>query len=141
MQAGLSGVALRLLTALAGAASDGPTIMPTVKSGKLRALGVTSSIRSAAWPDVPTIREGGVAGYHTTQWHGVMVPRTTSPEVVPRLHQALVQTLQDPAGLKTLQADGAAVRGSTPEQFREFLRQEIAMNEQLARDTGGFRFE
>jgi len=119
----------------------GPTIMPTVKAGKLRALGITSSKRSAAWPDVPTIQEGGVPGYHTTQWHGVMVPRNTSAEVVARLHQAVLQTLQDPAVLKTLQADGAEVRGSTPEQFRDFLRQEIAKNEKLARDMGGFKVE
>ena len=119
----------------------GPTIMETVKAGKLRALGVTSNKRSSAWPDVPTIQEGGVPNYHFTQWHGVLVPRGTPRDVVARLQQAVVQTLRDPEIARTLRADGAELRGDTPEQFRNFIAREIAKNQELARQMGGLKFD
>jgi tripartite-type tricarboxylate transporter receptor subunit TctC len=119
----------------------GPTIMPSVKAGKLKVLGVTSSKRSAAWPDVPTLQEGGVPGYHFTQWHGVMLPRKASGEVIARLHQGVVQALRDPAIVKTLQVDGAEQRGTTPQQFHAFLLEEIAKIEKLSRAMGGIKFD
>jgi tripartite-type tricarboxylate transporter receptor subunit TctC len=119
----------------------GPTIMPTVQSGKLKVLGVTSSKRSAAWPDVPTLQEGGVPGYHFTQWHGVMLPRNAPKEVVARLNEGVRQALQDPAIVKQLQIDGADRLGTTPEQFRVFLLQEIAKTGKLSSAMGGVKFE
>jgi tripartite-type tricarboxylate transporter receptor subunit TctC len=119
----------------------GPTIMEMVKAGKLRALGVTSNKRSSAWPDVPTIQEGGVPNYHFTQWHGVLAPRNTPKEVVTRLQQAVVQAVRDPEITRTLHVDGAELRGNTPEQFRDFIVREIAKIQELARQMGGFKFD
>jgi tripartite-type tricarboxylate transporter receptor subunit TctC len=138
------GTAEATIAVLAGAVPllfVGPTIMQTVKAGKLRVLGVTSDKRSSAWPDVPTIQEGGVPNYNFTQWHGVLVPRNTPKEVVARLQQAVVQAVQDPNIAKTLREDGAELRGNTPEQFRDFLLREVAKSQELARAMGGFKFD
>lgn len=141
---GYKGVPGALTDVYAGAVAFtflGPTIMPTVKVGKLRALAVTAAKRSFAWPEVPTIQEGGVPNYHFTQWNGLLAPRNTPKPVVTRLHQAVVQTLQDPSVAKTLHADGTDPRGNTPEQFRDFLVREIAKYQELARDKVGFEVD
>ena len=69
--------------------------MPMVKAGKLKVLGVTSAKRSTAFPDVPSIQEGGVPNYHFTQWHALLAPRNTPGPVVERLHQAVLQAVRD----------------------------------------------
>ncbi len=121
--------------------SQGPTVMPIVKAGKLRALAVTSAKRSPAWPEVPTIQEGGVPNYNYTTWHALLAPRNTPKAVVARLNQAVVQAVQDQSLAKTLIADGAQLHGSTPEQFREFLVREIERYQALVREMGGLKVD
>jgi tripartite-type tricarboxylate transporter receptor subunit TctC len=116
----------------------GPTIMPTVKAGKLRALAITTAKRSLVWPDIPTVQEGGVPNYHFTQWTGLFAPRDVPQPILARLHQAFVQTLADREVNKTLSADGAEIGGNTPEQFRAFLLREIAKYQELARGKVDF---
>ena len=100
------------------------TALPHIKSGKLRALAVTSARRSVALPDVPTIAESGLAGYDSTQWYGVLAPAGTPRPVVARLHDEIVRALRDPDVMKRLAADGAEPVGSTPEDFAAFIRSE-----------------
>jgi tripartite-type tricarboxylate transporter receptor subunit TctC len=109
-----------------------------VKAGKLRALAVTTAKRSPAWPEVPTMQEGGVANYHFTQWNGLLAPRNVPKTVMTRLHQALVQAVQDPGIGRILAADGVDLGGNTPEQFRDFMRREITKYQELARDKIDF---
>ncbi len=116
---------------------QGPAVMPHVKAGRLRALAVTSAKRSPAWPDVPTIQEGGVPKYEYTTWHGLLAPGKTPTPVVARLHQAVVQAVRDQSLAKALIADGAELHGSTPEQFRDFLAREMAKYRELVRAMGG----
>ncbi len=117
----------------------GPTLMPMVKAGKLKVLGVTSAKRSPAFPDVPTIQEGGVPNYHFTQWHCLLVPRNTPKAVIARLQQAVVQATQDRDIVATLNADGTELRGSTPEQLGQFIARELARFQELARGMGSFK--
>jgi tripartite-type tricarboxylate transporter receptor subunit TctC len=141
VRVGYRGVPAALTEVFAGAVGFtflGPTIMPTVKAGKLRALAVTTARRSAVWLDIPTVQEGGVPNYHFTQWNGLFAPRDVPQPVLARLHQALVQTLKDREVNKTLSADGADLGGNTPGQFRDFLLREISKYQELARGKVDF---
>jgi tripartite-type tricarboxylate transporter receptor subunit TctC len=100
------------------------TALPHIKSGKLRALAVTSAKRSEALPEVPTVAEAGVPGYDSTQWYGVLAPSGTPREIVARLHDAIVRALRDPEVGKRLAADGAEAVGSSPEEFAAFIKSE-----------------
>jgi tripartite-type tricarboxylate transporter receptor subunit TctC len=100
------------------------TALPHIKSGKLRALAVTSAKRSEALPEVPTVAEAGVPGYDSTQWYGVLAPAGTPREIVARLHDAIVRALRDPEVGKRLAADGAEAVGSSPEEFAAFIKSE-----------------
>ena len=140
---GYKGVPQAIADAMAGAVQltfQGPTIMPSVKAGKLRALAVTSATRSAVWPDLPTIQEGGVARYHYTTWHGLLAPRNTPARIVARLNQAVVQAVRDQEVVSALVADGAQLHGSTADQFQNRLREEIAKYQELVREIGTVKF-
>ncbi len=115
----------------------GPTVMPHVRAGRLRALAVTSASRSTAWPEIPTMQEGGVPNYHFTTWHGVLVPRATPAAIVARLAQGVAQAARDPAVIKTIAADGAELHGSTPAQFQAFLTREVTKFRDLVQAMGG----
>jgi tripartite-type tricarboxylate transporter receptor subunit TctC len=100
------------------------TALPHIKSGKLRALAVTSSRRSQALPEVPTVAEAGLPGYDSTQWYGVLAPAGTPREIVTRLHDAIARALRDAEVGKRLAADGAEAVGSSPEEFAAFIKSE-----------------
>jgi tripartite-type tricarboxylate transporter receptor subunit TctC len=100
------------------------TALPHIKSGKLRALAVTSPKRSEALPDVPTVAEAGLPGYDSTQWYGVLAPAGTPREIVARLHDEIARALRDADVGKRLAADGAEPVGSSPEEFAAFIRSE-----------------
>jgi tripartite-type tricarboxylate transporter receptor subunit TctC len=100
------------------------TALPHIKSGKLRALAVTSVKRSDALPDIPTVAEAGLLGYDSTQWYGVLAPAGTPREIVARLHDGIVHALRDAEVGKRLSADGAEAVGSSPEEFAAFIKSE-----------------
>src|SRR5215213_2548090 len=89
--------------------------LPHVKSGKLRALAVTSTSRSAAVPDVPTVAESGLPRFETSSWHGILVPAKTPRAIVTRLHGELVKVLNLPDVRERLTAQGLNVVASTPQ--------------------------
>jgi tripartite-type tricarboxylate transporter receptor subunit TctC len=99
--------------------------LPPVKSGRIRALAVTSEKRSASAPEVPTGLESGIPGYVVTSWFGVLVPAATPRELVTRLNSELAQALRAPDVKTRLAADGAEPQTSTPEQFGVFIKAEI----------------
>ncbi|MGH8619902.1 MAG: Bug family tripartite tricarboxylate transporter substrate binding protein [Burkholderiales bacterium] len=103
-----------------------PPLLAHVKAGKLRALGVASAQRIALLPDLPTLIEAGVPGYETSQWHGVLAPAGTPRPIVDALNAMLVKSLQRPAVKERLASEAAEGVGSTPEQFQEFIKSEIA---------------
>ncbi len=100
--------------------------MPHVKTGRLRALAVTTAKRSAVVPELPTIAESGVPGYDTSTWYGVVAPAGTPRPIVTRLHVDITQVLQLPEVRERLMATGADLVGSTPEFLAEFIKREIA---------------
>jgi tripartite-type tricarboxylate transporter receptor subunit TctC len=99
--------------------------VPHVRSGKLRALGVTSAHRAAALPDVPTLAEAGVPGYEFTTWHGMLAPRGTPPEVVDLLNARLVQALRSNDVAPRFAQMGLDVVASTPAEFSAHLKKEL----------------
>ena len=100
------------------------TALPHIKSGKLRALAVTSAKRSVALPEIPTVAEAALPGYDSTQWYGVLAPAGTSRAIILRLHEEIVHALRDDEVGKRLAADGAEAVGSTPEEFAAFIKSE-----------------
>ena len=104
--------------------SSMPPALPHVQSGKLRALGVTSTARSPAAPDVPTIAQSGLKGYEVINWYGVLVPARTPKEIVGKLNGEVVRIMNLPAVKERLAAQGAETYTSTPEKFAEMIKTE-----------------
>lgn len=101
-------------------------LAPQIKSGKLRAIGVTTAKRAAALPEVPTIAESGVPGFDVSSWNGVLVPAGTPPEIITRLNGAFNQVLADPQVRKQLVEAGYEVVGGEPQKFTAFIDSELA---------------
>jgi tripartite-type tricarboxylate transporter receptor subunit TctC len=102
-----------------------PTL-PHLKTGRLRALGVSGVKRSPVLADVPTVGESGVAGYESMQWYGLVLPARTPPNIVKFLYQELMSILQEPQVRARLTDEGGDIVGSTPEQFATYIRVETA---------------
>jgi tripartite-type tricarboxylate transporter receptor subunit TctC len=108
--------------------------MPQVRSGKLRAIGVSSSKRIPSLPDVPAVAES-LPGFEAVSWGGVMAPAGTPQEIVKTLNTEINRILKMPDVAVKLQALGAEVVGSTPEEFATYLRTEIAKWSKVAHDS------
>lgn len=102
-----------------------PPQMGHIKSGRVRALAVTSLKRSPAVSDVPTLDEAGLKGYEVTAWFGLAAPAATPRETVLRLNQALNRSTQDPQVREALESRGATVIQGTPEDCLAFVTKEI----------------
>lgn len=118
------------------AVSSVPPAVPLVRAGKLRALAVTSSARSEALPDVPTMAELGFAGYEFNTWVGVAVPKGTPKEIVDRLRAGLVAALGASDVQAALRDQGAVPAGTTAEQFRQFVHDEVAKSDRIVSQAG-----
>lgn len=101
-------------------------LMPHVKSGRLKLLGVATLKRLAIMPNVPTINESGVPGYDANQWYGVLAPAATPRDIVAKLHADIVKVLARPDVKERLAADGAEPVANAPEQFAAHIKAEIA---------------
>ena len=106
-------------------------VVPHVASGKLRALAVTSTQRSALLPQVPTLAEAGVKGVDVYSWQAAAAPKGLPAEVKARLHSSLVAALNDPAVKPKLLELGFEIVGDTPEHFAEFQARENTRWKQL----------
>jgi tripartite-type tricarboxylate transporter receptor subunit TctC len=102
------------------------TIEPHRRAGRLKALAVTSAQRALAWPDVPTVAESGFPDFDVLSWVGVLAPAGTPPEIVDRLHRAIVRILEIPEVRATFTAQSAEPVGNTPEQFAAEIRASVA---------------
>jgi len=99
--------------------------LPLARAGRLRAYGVTSSRRSSAAPEIPTIAESGLAGYDAATWFGLLAPAGTSRAIVVKLHGAVGRAVQDPVVKQRYVGDGAEpMPSASPGDFREFMRAE-----------------
>lgn len=103
-----------------------PTAIQHVRAGRLRALGVTSAKRMEQAKEIPTIAEQGHPGFEVTQWFGVFLPAKTRGDIAERLHKEIAAVIQLPEVREKLVSQGAEPIGSTPQQFRAFIRAETA---------------
>ncbi|NMM81999.1 hypothetical protein B2J86_13870 [Acidovorax sp. SRB_14] len=101
-----------------------PLCLPHIRSGKLTALGVTSTKRSPLLPDVPTIAQAGVPGYDVEGWFGLFAPAGVPKPILTRLNQEVVRILQEPKVRELLLAQGAEPIGDSPEAFGAFVKKE-----------------
>jgi tripartite-type tricarboxylate transporter receptor subunit TctC len=101
-----------------------PSTMPHVKSGKLRAIAVTSARRLSSLPDVPTVAESGLAGFEMESWYGLWGPAKMSPDLVSKIQQEVAKALKSEQVTRSLGEQGFIVSGSTPEELRKYVKQE-----------------
>ena len=100
-------------------------VMGHVKSGKVKALAVTSANRAASLPDVPTVAESGVPGFEAVSWIGALVPTGTPKDIVDKIHTDMVAVLKMPDVREKLGASGAVLVGNTQAEFAAWNRNEI----------------
>ncbi len=113
-----------------------PGQLPHLRSGKLRALAVTSLDRSFQLPDVPTMHEAGIPGFEITVWYGVLAPTQTPPALVQKLDAAIIKTLERPEVAARMMEHGAKPQPLPAQSFNSFRRAETAKWTQLVRDAG-----
>jgi len=111
-------------------------MVPHVRSGKLKALGVSSTQRVAAMPDVPTIAEAGVPGYEVSNWWGIVAPAGTPPPVLDRLNKEVGAILESPDTRKRFELEGAEVVRMSPSEFVAFVNQETVKWTRVVKDAG-----
>jgi tripartite-type tricarboxylate transporter receptor subunit TctC len=110
--------------------------LPHIRSGRVRAYGVTSAKRATGAPDIPTIAESGLKGYEAVQWYGLLAPAGTPRDIVAKLHAGVVQALQDPVIRKRFIDDGAEPTPSaTPEEFGVLIRSEMTKWAKVVKDA------
>ena len=134
------GTAPALVALLAGQVqvifSTMPPVLPHVKTGRLRALGVSTTVRAKAAPEVPTLAEAGVPGFSVLNWQGIVVPAKTPPSVVGRLNQEIRNVLAAPEMIKVLAAQGLDPAPGTPGEFDKLIREEIVRWRTLVKAAG-----
>ena len=108
--------------------------MPHVKTGRLRALGMTSLTRSPAYPEVPAVAES-VPGYQSTLWYALLAPAGTPQAIIKKVHGETGKALAAPQMRERLLALGATPVGNSPQELQNFVRDEIAMWTRLVRQT------
>ncbi len=100
-------------------------VIPHVKTGRLKALAVTTSKRSSAMPDLPTVAEAGVPGYNFDVWYGMMYPGGTPRAIVTKAHDEIVRLLKSPELAKRYAAGGIEPLSNTPEEFAALIKREL----------------
>jgi len=113
-----------------------PSVITHARSGRLRALAVTTARRSAAAPDIPTLAEAGVKDYDMSQWYGLLAPAGTPAAIIERLNAEVGKALNHPETRNRLQGEGAEPAGGTAQAFGAFFRAEIAKWTRVVQKAG-----
>ena len=132
-----SGAALPALISGEVKLGFGPILpaIPHVKAGRIKALGVSGLKRASAAPDIPTIAEQGLPGFHVDSWYGVFVPSKTPKPIVALLNKELIRILALPDVKERLARDGVETGGSTPEQLSQIVQAEKKMWSKVIREA------
>lgn len=110
--------------------------LPHVKSGRLRAIAVTSARRMASEPDIPTVAESGVPGYEVNQWYGIIGPKGLPAPIVTRLNGETAKILKTKEAADQLRNEGLSPAGGTPEQFGALIGKDIQLWRKVVTDIG-----
>ncbi len=113
-----------------------PGAMPLVKSGRLKALAISSAQRIAKLPNLPTISESGLKGYDASVWYGVVAPAKTPAEIVGRLYKEMAAIVQERTTREKMDANDFVPMPMNPEQFAVFIRSEIDKWGRVVKSTG-----
>ena len=111
-------------------------MVPHVRSGKLKALGVSSAKRNAAMPEVPTIAEAGVPGFEVSNWWGILAPAGTPAPILDRLYKEITAIQDSPETRKRFELEGAEVVRMKPAEFATFVTQETEKWTRVVKDAG-----
>ena len=110
--------------------------MPQVKAGKLKALAVTTAQRSRLAPEMPTLAESGLPGFDISTWYGLLAPAGTPRDIVAKWNAEVTRILNAPDTREKLVAQGAEPAPDTPEQFAQFIAQELAKYQRIVKASG-----
>jgi tripartite-type tricarboxylate transporter receptor subunit TctC len=112
-----------------------PPVLPHVRSGRLRALAVTSQKRFSILPEIPTVTEGGVAGFDLSTWWGLVAPAAVNKDIIARLEAETVKLLHQPDVKEKIAFAGADTVGNTAEEFAALIRAERAKYARIVKDA------
>lgn len=112
------------------------TTVPFVKSGRVRALAVTTLERSKALPDIPTVSEAGVTGYESTTWNALLAPAGTPADVIATLNTEVARILNAPEVKERIEAGGGSIATTSPEQLAQKIKAETARMSEVIRFSG-----
>jgi tripartite-type tricarboxylate transporter receptor subunit TctC len=113
-----------------------PSVVGFMKDGKVLPLAVTTKTRSKGLPEVPTIAESGFPGYDTGAWYGFVMPKGTPPEIIAKLREATLTSLNSERVRASLEIEGAEPVGNTPEEFAAFMQAESKRWAELIKSAG-----
>jgi len=113
-----------------------PSAVPHVKSGRIRALGVSTAQRITALPDVPTIAEAAVPGFESSGSNGLAAPAGTPPAIIERLNAAVVKIVKEPQMSAYLSGQGADPATTTPAEYAAYIKAEVAKWAKVVKDSG-----
>ena len=112
------------------------SVIGLIKSGRVRALAVTTPKRTALLPDLPTVDELGIKGFDATTWHGLVAPAGTPKDIIDTLNFATVEALKDPATQKSLIDLGVDIVGNSPKEFEAYIKTEIPKWTAVVKQSG-----
>jgi len=113
-----------------------PPSLPHIKSGRLRALAVTTADRAAALPDVPTIAESGLPGFEASSWFGLLAPAGTPREIITKINGEIARWVATPEAKEKMTSIGAIAKGGTPEDFARHIAEETAKWQKVVKESG-----
>ena len=121
---------------ISGSFASMPSSIPFVRAGKLRALAVTAPKRSAAEPNIPTISEAGIPGFSVLDWQGLFTTAKTPPAVVNKLNAEVLRIMKLPDVIEKLNIAGVEIQTSTPKEWGDFVKSEIAKWNKVVKEAG-----
>lgn len=113
-----------------------PLAMPHVRAGKLRAIAVSSTSRSPAVPDVPTVAESGFPGFDITNWFGIFVPAGTPAPVVDKLYDGIRRSVSSEDVVARLRREGGDINPLPPKEFAKFIEAEVVKYQKIIQESG-----
>jgi tripartite-type tricarboxylate transporter receptor subunit TctC len=113
-----------------------PTVMPYIKGGKVKVLGTSGKDRVSYLPDVPTLAEAGIKDFNTAPWQGLLAPAGTPAAIIDKLYKQIGEVLKTPYAQERFAAAGTDVVGSSPREFAELIKRELAQNSKVIKAVG-----